>query len=70
MNTRSKRLLTLIFLSLIMVIAVAPTAAQEAVTIHVLTMAQAAMTTDEMDAVAAEFMEANPNVTVEMEYVA
>jgi multiple sugar transport system substrate-binding protein len=70
MNTRSKRLLTLIVLTLLTVMAVAPAAAQEAVTIHVLSMAQAAMTTDEMDAIAAEFMEANPNVTVVMEYVA
>lgn len=39
------------------------------VTIRVLTMQQAAMTTDEMDSVAKEFMAANPNVKVEMEYV-
>ncbi|MEW5959695.1 MAG: extracellular solute-binding protein, partial [Chloroflexota bacterium] len=39
------------------------------VTIRVLTMQQAAMTTDEMDSVAQEFMAANPNVKVEMEYV-
>jgi multiple sugar transport system substrate-binding protein len=39
------------------------------VTIHVLTMQQAAMTTEEMDGVAKEFMAANPNVKVEMEYV-
>ena len=32
-------------------------------------MHQAAMTTDEMDAVAKEFMAANPNIKVEMEYV-
>jgi len=70
MTTRSKRLLTLIILTLLTLMAVAPTVAQEPVTIHVLTMAQAAMTTDEMDAIAAEFMEANPNVTVVMEYVA
>ncbi|HLY25850.1 MAG TPA: extracellular solute-binding protein [Aggregatilineales bacterium] len=39
------------------------------VTIHVLTMDQAAMPNDEMDKVAKEFMAANPNVQVEMEYV-
>lgn len=39
------------------------------VTIRVLTMQQAAMTTDEMDSVAKEFTAANPNIKVEMEYV-
>jgi len=43
--------------------------AQDAVTIHVLTMQQAAMTNDEMNAVADEFMAANPNIKVEMEFV-
>jgi multiple sugar transport system substrate-binding protein len=43
--------------------------AQEPVTIRVLTMQQAAMTTDEMDSVAKEFMAANPDIKVEMEYV-
>lgn len=40
------------------------------VTIRVVTMDQAAMTTDEMDAVAKDFMAANANVKVEMEYIA
>lgn len=47
----------------------APTSAGP-VTIRVLTMDQAAMTTEEMDAVANEFMAANPDIKVEMEYVA
>src|SRR5512143_725662 len=46
-----------------------PTRAAGPVTIRVLTMQQAAMTTDEMDSVAKEFMAANPNIKVEMEYV-
>jgi len=37
--------------------------------IHVLTMDQAAMSVDDMNAVAQEFMTANPNITVEMTYV-
>lgn len=49
----------------------APTSAPaKAASIRVLSMDQAAMTTDEMDAVAKEFMAANPNVKVEMEYLA
>ena len=43
--------------------------ASQPVTIRVLTMDQAAMTTDEMNSVATEFMAANPNIKVEMEYV-
>lgn len=39
------------------------------VVIHVLTMDQAAMSVDDMNAVAQEFMTANPNITVEMTYV-
>lgn len=38
-------------------------------TIRVLTMDQAAMSTDQFDEVAKEFMEANPDITVEMTYV-
>jgi multiple sugar transport system substrate-binding protein len=43
--------------------------AQGPVTVRVLTMDQAAMSTDEMDAVAKEFMAANPDIKVEMTYV-
>jgi multiple sugar transport system substrate-binding protein len=38
-------------------------------TIHVLTMDQAAMSVDDMNAVADEFMAANPDIKVEMTYV-
>ena len=51
----------------------APPAATEApaapVTIHVLTMDQAAMSTDQFDEIANEFMAANPDIKVEMTYV-
>src|SRR5260221_9475877 len=46
------------------------TRAADPVTIHVLSMDQAAMSTDEMDSVAKDFMAANPNIKVEMEYIA
>jgi multiple sugar transport system substrate-binding protein len=39
-------------------------------TIHVLTMEQAGPTVEEMNAIVAEFNEANPNIQVEIEYVA
>ncbi|HEX7973809.1 MAG TPA: extracellular solute-binding protein [Anaerolineales bacterium] len=39
------------------------------VTIKVLTMDQAAMSVDDMNAVAKEFMAANPDIKVEMTYV-
>ncbi|MBX3086254.1 MAG: extracellular solute-binding protein [Anaerolineae bacterium] len=66
-----KRSLLLALLVLAVIAAPALTVTRAAdVTIHVLTMDQAAMTTDEMDAVASEFEAANPGVTVEMEYIA
>jgi multiple sugar transport system substrate-binding protein len=43
-------------------------AAEQAV-VHVLTMDQAAMSVDQMNEVATEFMAANPNIKVEMTYV-
>lgn len=46
----------------------APAPAQKAV-VHVLTMDQAAMSVDQMNDVAKEFMAANPDITVEMTYV-
>jgi len=65
--------LTFILAFVMVVLAVSPAVAHpkhaEPVTIHVLTMDQAAMTTDQMDAVAKEFMDANPNIKVEMEYI-
>ncbi len=59
---------------LILILAIGPVATQpvraaEPVTIHVLTMQQAAMTPEEMDSVAKEFAAANPNIQVKMEYV-
>ncbi len=46
----------------------APAAAEQAV-VHVLTMDQAAMSVDQMNEVASEFMAANPGIKVEMTYV-
>src|SRR5512136_774186 len=46
----------------------APAAAKQAV-VHVLTMDQAAMSVDQMNEVANEFMAANPDIKVEMTYV-
>jgi len=43
--------------------------ASQKTVIHVLTMDQAAMSTDQMDEVAKEFTAANPDITVEMTYV-
>jgi multiple sugar transport system substrate-binding protein len=71
-----KRSVLVILLStLILALAVNPVLvptvrAADPVTIHVLTMDQAAMTTDEMDAVAREFEAGNPDVKVEIEYIA
>ena len=45
-----------------------PAQAQQAV-VHVLTMDQAAMSVDQMNEVATEFMAANPDIKVEMTYV-
>jgi len=65
----SKSLVILLVVTLLAGVAFQPARSADAVTIHVLTMTQAAMTNDEMDAVASEFMAANPNIKVEMEYV-
>ncbi len=48
----------------------APKPAAGPATIHVLTMEQAGPTTDEMNAIVAEFNKANPQIKVEIEYVA
>ncbi len=47
-----------------------PPAPVEKATVHVLTMEQAGPTVDEMNAIVAEFNKANPNIKVEIEYVA
>jgi multiple sugar transport system substrate-binding protein len=70
MRTNLKVFLVIMIAALFWAISVSSVVAQEPVTIHVLSMDQAAMTTEEMDAVAAEFEAANPNINVEMEYVA
>ncbi len=68
-----RTVLTIILAAVMILLAVSPAVAHpnraDQVTIHVLTMQQAAMTTDEMDSVAKEFMAANPNIKVEMEYI-
>jgi len=69
MRFKTRSLLGLLVVALIAVGMIHPARAADAVTIHVLSMSQAAMTNDEMDAVAKEFMTANPNIKVEMEYV-
>lgn len=46
-----------------------PAPAAEQVVVHVLTMDQAAMSVDQMNEVASEFMAANPDIKVEMTYV-
>jgi multiple sugar transport system substrate-binding protein len=67
MRTHSRIFLLLLVLSLSLGAITAH--AQDVVTVHVLTMQQAAMTNDEMTAVADEFMAANPNIKVEIEFV-
>lgn len=46
-----------------------PSAAAEEAVVHVLTMDQAAMSVDQMNEVATEFMAANPGIKIEMTYV-
>src|SRR5579859_2432497 len=67
----SKLALVLLTVSLTMVgIAVGqPAHAQSQITIHVLTQQQSAMTNDEMQSAAADFMAANPNIKVEIEFI-
>ncbi len=65
---RSKVFLTVLVFSLLLSIGVVQ--AQDPVTINVLYMAQAALSTEEMDAIIAEFEALNPNINVEVEYVA
>lgn len=52
------------------VVGCAPKATAGPVTIHVLAMEQAGPTVDEMNAIVGEFNKANPNIKVEIEYVA
>lgn len=69
---RFQRVLSMLLL-VVMLIGAAGCASQQQAdgpkTIRVLTMQQAGPTTEEMDAIVAKFNEANPNVTVEIEYV-
>jgi multiple sugar transport system substrate-binding protein len=69
MHFKTKALMGILVTALLVVTCLRPVKAADQVTIHVLTMTQAAMTNDEMDSVAKEFMAANPNIKVEMEYV-
>ena len=59
----------LIVLVLIFTLGFVTVQAQDPTTIHVLAMDQAAMTTEEMQAVADEFNAANPGIKVELEFV-
>jgi multiple sugar transport system substrate-binding protein len=61
-------LLAMIFV--ISVVGCAPRAAAGPVTIRVLAMQQAGPTVDEMNSIVAEFNKANPDIKVEIEYVA
>ncbi len=70
MRTAGKMLLAVLILALALSPLGCKAPAAKQVTIHVVTMDQAAMTTAEMDEVAKEFMAANPNTKVVMEYVA
>ena len=67
MRTYSKTFL--IILVLIFTLGVITTQAQDPATVRILTMQQAAMTPDEMQAVADEFNAANPGTVVELEFV-
>lgn len=69
MHLTRKSLLSFLIVALLAVSFSRPAKAIDKATIHVLTMTQAAMTNDEMDSVAKEFMAANPNIDVQMEYV-
>ena len=69
MRTISKLFLTFVIVALVATSGIKASRSADAVTIHVITQTQAAMSNDEMDAVAKEYMAANPNVKVEMEYV-
>ena len=62
----------IVILVLLMGISAAGCQAQQKgpVTVHVLAMQQAGPTPDEMNAIAAEFNKANPNVNVQVDYVA
>ncbi len=65
----SKFFSAFVVLALLASVNLKPARSADPVTIHVISQAQAGMTNDEMDSVAKEFMAANPNIKVEMEYV-
>lgn len=62
-------LMALMLMLVLSVVGCAPQKAAGPVTIKVLTMDQAAMSVDDMNAVAKEFMAANPDIKVEMTFV-
>ena len=65
----SKFIPVLIVIALLGSVSLKTARSADPITLHVITQSQAAMSNDEMDAVAKEFMAANPNVKIEMEYV-
>ena len=67
---RSMIMLFVAMIFLVSVVGCAPKAPAGPVTIHVLSMQQAGPTVDEMNAIVGEFNKANPNIKVEIEYVA
>lgn len=62
-------MLALALMLILSVVGCAPQQAAGPVTVKVLTMDQAAMSVDDMNAVATEFMAANPDIKIEMTYV-
>jgi len=69
MKTISRLLFTLMAIVLVASLIGCQPQQPEQVTVRVLSMEQAGPTVDEMNAIVTEFNEANPNITVEIEYV-
>ena len=67
---RSISMLMMAMIFLVSVVGCAPKAETGPATVHVLAMEQAGPTVDEMNAIVGEFNKANPNIKVEIEYVA
>ena len=67
---RSMFMLLMAIIFTVSVVGCAPKAPAGPVTIHVLAMEQAGPTVDEMNAIVGEFNKANPDIKVEIEYVA
>jgi multiple sugar transport system substrate-binding protein len=69
-SVRSMTMLLLATIFIASLLGCAPKPAAGPVTIHVLSMEQAGPTVDEMNAIVAEFNKSNPDIKVEIEYVA